>query len=103
MEINWKVRFRNPLFWAELAAAIVLPVLTCLGLRWEDMTTWAALGGVLLEAVKNPVILVSVAVSLWNAVNDPTTRGISDSDRAMTYEAPCPTRLEGAAKNESGQ
>ena len=103
MKINWKVRFRNPLFWAELAAAIVLPVVTCLGLRWEDMTTWAALGGVLLEAVKNPVILVSVAVSLWNAVNDPTTRGISDSDRAMTYEAPCPARLEGAAKNESGQ
>lgn len=103
MKINWKVRFRNPLFWAELAAAIVLPVVTCLGLRWEDMTTWAALGGVLLEAVKNPVILVSVAVSLWNAINDPTTQGLSDSDRAMAYETPCPTRPEYTPKNESGQ
>ena len=103
MKINWKVRFRNPLFWAELAAAIVLPVVTCLGLRWEDMTTWAALGGVLLEAVKNPVILVSVAVSLWNAIDDPTTQGLSDSDRAMTYETPCPPRPENTPKNESGQ
>lgn len=103
MKINWKVRFRNPLFWAELAAAIVLPVVTCLGLRWEDMTTWAELGGVLLEAVKNPVILVSVAVSLWNAINDPTTQGLSDSDRAMTYETPCPTRPEYTPKNEAGQ
>ena len=67
------------------------------------MTTWAALGGVLLEAVKNPVILVSVAVSLWNAINDPTTQGLSDSDRAMTYETPCPTRPEYTPKNESGQ
>ncbi len=88
MKINWKVRFRNPLFWAELAAAVVLPVLTCLGLRWEDMTTWAALGGVLLEAVKNPVILVSVAVSVWNAVNDPTTKGVCDSPRALGYDKP---------------
>ena len=88
MKINWKVRTRNPLFWAELAAAVVLPVLACLGLRWEDMTTWAALGAVLLEAVKNPVVLVSVAVSIWNAVTDPTTEGISDSPRAMTYEKP---------------
>ena len=91
MKINWKVRLRNPLFWAELVAAIVLPAVTYLGLRWEDMTTWAALGGVLLEVVKNPVILVSVAVSLWNAVTDPTTEGLSDSARAMTYEIPCPT------------
>ena len=103
MKINWKVRFRNPLFWAELAAAIVLPVLTCLGLRWEDMTTWAALGGVLLEAVTNPVILVSVAVRVWNAINDPTTRGVSDRDRAMAYETPCPTRQEDTAKKESGR
>ena len=88
MKINWKVRARNPLFWAELAAAVVLPVLACLGLRWEYMTTWAELGAVLLEAVKNPVVLVSVAVSIWNAVTDPTTEGISDSPRAMTYEKP---------------
>lgn len=86
--INWKVRLRNPVFWAELAAAVVLPILAYMGLGWEDMTSWAALGGIFLEAVKNPVILTAVVVSVWNAVNDPTTKGLKDSDRAMTYEKP---------------
>lgn len=88
MKINWRVRFKNPIFWAELAAAILLPILTYMGLSWQDMTTWPALGGVFVEAVQNPVILVSVIVSVWNAINDPTTSGVSDSEQAMTYEAP---------------
>ena len=88
MKINWKVRAKNPVFWANIIAAILLPILAYLGLSWEDMTSWAALGGILVEAVKNPVILVSVVVSVWNALNDPTTAGISDSNQAMTYQAP---------------
>ena len=38
MKINWKVRFKNPVFWFNLAAAIFLPILACLGFNWEDMT-----------------------------------------------------------------
>ena len=86
--INWKVRFVNPVFWVQIICAIVLPILAYLGLSWEDMTTWAALGDVFLQAVQNPVIIVSVIVSVWNAVNDPTTSGVSDSTRAMGYEFP---------------
>ena len=86
--INWKVRIANPVFWVQVAVAIVLPILAYLGLSWEDMTSWDALGGIFLEAVKNPVILVSVVVSVWNAVNDPTTKGLRDSDRAMNYTEP---------------
>ena len=86
--INWKVRFRNPVFWVQIIVAIVLPILAYLGLSWEDMTSWAALGGIFLEAVKNPVILASVLVSVWNAINDPTTKGLSDSQRAMEYHKP---------------
>lgn len=88
MSINWKVRFKNPVFIAQLLIAVLLPILTYLGMSWEDMTTWAALGGVLLEAVKNPVIVVAVIVSVWNAINDPTTAGLSDSKNAMTYTTP---------------
>lgn len=88
MKINWKVRLCNPVFWANLAAAVVLPVLTCLGLNWQDMTTWAGLADALLEALKNPVLFVSVVVSVWNLINDPTTRGLSDSAQAMTYQRP---------------
>ena len=88
MNINWKVRLKNPVFWANLAAAVILPILAYLGLSWEDMTSWGTLGGILLDAVRNPVIVVAVIVSLWNAVNDPTTKGLSDSDRALTYTEP---------------
>ena len=88
MKINWQVRFKNPVFWVQIAVAVVLPILTYLGLSWEDMTTWAALGGVLFEAIKNPVIVVAVIVSVWNAVNDPTTAGLGDSSQALTYKEP---------------
>ncbi|RGT99410.1 holin, partial [[Clostridium] leptum] len=30
MKINWKVRFKNPVFWFNLAASIFLPMLACL-------------------------------------------------------------------------
>ena len=88
MNINWKVRIKNPVFWAQIAAAIVTPILTGLGLQWGDMTTWAAFGEALYRAVMNPVIVVSVIVSLWGIINDPTTRGLSDSSLALTYNKP---------------
>ena len=88
MKINWKVRFKNPVFIANLLLAIVVPILAYFGLNWEDMTTWAALGNLFAEAVKNPVVVVSVIISVWNAVNDPTTAGLGDSSQALTYEKP---------------
>lgn len=88
MKINWKVRIKNPVFWVQIIVAVILPVLTHLGLNWEDMVTWPALGYALLEAIKNPVIVVAVIVSVWNAVNDPTTAGLGDSSQALTYEEP---------------
>ena len=88
MKINWKVRFKNPVFWANLAVSIILPILAYMGLSWEDMTTWPALGNVLLQAIQSPVIIVSVIVSVWNLINDPTTEGLSDSKKALTYTEP---------------
>ena len=88
MNINWKIRFKNPVFWAQVVCAVFLPILTYFGLNWADMTTWAAIGSLLVEAVKNPVVVVSVLVSVFNAVVDPTTAGVGDSRLAMTYAAP---------------
>lgn len=88
MKINWKVRFRNPLFIVQLVLAVVTPILAYFGLAWEDMTTWASIGTMLLDAIQNPVVVVAVAVSVWNAVNDPTTEGIGDSEQALSYTKP---------------
>lgn len=88
MKINWRVRTKNPVFWANLAAAVILPILAYMGLNWNDMTSWQALGNVLFQAVQNPVIVVSVVVSIWNLINDPTTKGLSDSEKALDYDKP---------------
>ena len=43
MKINWKVRFKNPVFWWSVAVAIVAPILTALGIEWQSVTSWARL------------------------------------------------------------
>lgn len=87
-QINWTVRVRNPLWWGQVVASIVLPLIVGVGFAWEDMTSWQTLGSVLVKALENPVVVVSMLVSLWNTVTDPTTEGIGDSAEAMTYEVP---------------
>ena len=86
--INWKVRTKNPVWWAQMVLAVMTPVLAYAGLTAQDMTTWGAVLDLLRQAVTNPYVLSLVVVSVWNAVNDPTTSGISDSTQALTYEAP---------------
>ncbi len=86
--INWRVRLRNPVFIAQLILAILTPILAYAGLTLQDLTSWEALANVLIGAIKNPYVLGLIAVSIWNALNDPTTKGVSDSERAMTYEKP---------------
>lgn len=86
--MNFKVRFKNPVFIVQIILAILTPILAYAGLTAQDITTWETLGSLLLGAVKNPYVLSLVAVSIWNALNDPTTAGVKDSAQAMTYEVP---------------
>ncbi len=92
--INIKVRFRNPVFIAQLILAVLTPILAYAGLTMQDLTTWKALGDLLLGAVKNPYVLSLVVVSVFNAVTDPTTAGVKDSDRALTYDYPHKEEVE---------
>lgn len=86
--INLKVRFKNPVFIAQIVLSILLPILAYRSMSLQDVTTWATLGDLLIGALKNPYLLGTVVVSVFNAVTDPTTEGISDSDLAMTYDKP---------------
>lgn len=88
MKINWKVRKENILFIAQVVVSIFAPILAYFGMRWEDMTTWASIGELLWQAIQNPVVVLAVAVSLFNAITDPTTKGFGDSKRALTYDKP---------------
>lgn len=86
--MNIKVRLKNPVFWVQIVLSILTPILAYAGLTAQDLTTWAKLGDVLVMALSNPYVLSLVCVSVWNTFNDPTTKGITDSKRAMEYEKP---------------
>ena len=88
MNINWKIRVKNVSFWISIAIAVFTPILAYMGITAQDITTWAALGNMLLSAVSNPYILLMVAVSVYNAIVDPTSTGVSDSANALTYTEP---------------
>ena len=86
--MNWKVRFKNPLFIAQIILAVLTPILAYAGLTVKDLTTWQALGDLLMGALSNPYVLGLVVVSVFNAVTDPTTSGVGDSEQALTYTKP---------------
>lgn len=86
--MNWKVRFKNPLFFAQIILAVLTPILAYAGLTVKDLTTWQALGDLLMGALSNPYVLGLVVVSVFNAVTDPTTSGVADSEQALTYTKP---------------
>ena len=88
MKINWKVRFTNPVFYGQLGLSVFTPILAYFGLTGADITTWVKLGEVLVQAISNPYVLFLVGISVYNALVDPTTAGVSDSEQALTYIKP---------------
>ena len=83
MKINWLVRIKNPLFWAQVLISIVLPILTYFGVDFNSLTTWPMLWETFVKAVSNPVVVVSMVVSVWHCVTDPTTKGFGDSQTVL--------------------
>lgn len=83
MMINWKVRILNKTFWITLVPALALLLQTLLAvfnIRLELGDTTDK-----LLVFINALFAVFVIVGI---VNDPTTSGVNDSTRAMTYERP---------------
>lgn len=81
--INWKVRILNKTFWITLVPALALLLQTFLAvfnIRLELGDTTDK-----LRVFINALFAVFVIVGI---INDPTTSGVSDSTRAMTYERP---------------
>lgn len=88
MKINWKVRILNPQFWIMILLAVASPVSVYFNVTGTDFTTWGNVFDLVLAIVQNPFVLFSIGVSVYNAVIDPTTKGIKDSPKALTYKKP---------------
>jgi phi LC3 family holin len=88
MKINWKVRFKNPVFITQVLLSVFVPVMGYYGMTAQDFTTWQSMFDLLKNAISNPYVVGMMIVGLWNALNDPTTRNLRDSDAALKYKQP---------------
>lgn len=80
-KINWKLRLQNKATLVTLATVLVTAVYGVL----------AALGitpSVTQEQAMNLVVSLVAVLAALGIVVDPTTAGVSDSDRAMDYPEP---------------
>lgn len=80
--INWTVRIRNKQFWITIIPAVLLVqvVAAVFGFTLD----LGDLGNKLLDVV-NAVFSVLVILGI---VTDPTTKGVGDSTKALTYTEP---------------
>ena len=84
MKINFKVRAKNVYFWVGLIGV----VLAAMGVDASMFTSWRAVWDAIVNLVANPFMLGSVIIAIIGVLVDPTTKGVSDSSQAMTYDKP---------------
>lgn len=79
--MNWKVRFRNKVWLTSFIATIVTFIYAILGM-------FDVFPAVTQNSVMNVVNAMLMVLCMMGVIIDPTTEGVSDSKRAMTYESP---------------
>ena len=72
--INWKLRFKNKATLLAIASTVIL-LIQQLGFKLPDN----------IADIVNTFLTLLV---LLGVINDPTTEGISDSPKALTYNEP---------------
>lgn len=89
-KINWKVRFNkdNIMFIVRFIGALAIPVLAYLGLELKDLTSWNMVLDVLVNFISNPYLVILTVINALNMTIDPTTKGITDSEKALQYTEP---------------
>lgn len=81
MKINWKVRIKNKVWLAALAALVVSFV-------YDALAMFEIVPNVGEEWVMNVINTVLTLLSMLGVIIDPTTTGLSDSVRALEYTEP---------------
>ena len=81
MKINWKVRFKNKtwlLSFITLIVSFVYDVISLLGITPDFLET----------DVMKVVNTFLMLLGMMGVIEDPTTEGIGDSKRALSYDEP---------------
>ena len=80
-KINWKVRFKNKVWLGSFLSLIV-------GFAYSMLALFDVFPAVTQNLVVQMLNQVLTFLGLIGVIVDPTTAGLTDSDRAMGYEEP---------------
>ena len=83
MKINWKVRLKNKAFWVTMIPAVIVLIHAVANVFGYNLDL-SSYGDKLIAVVE----AVFVLLGILGIVIDPTTVGVKDSDRALTYNEP---------------
>ena len=83
MKINWKVRIKNKVFWITIIPAILLFIQAVASVFGFNIDL-GELGNKLLYVIETAFVILSIL----GIVTDQTTKGIGDSETALTYDTP---------------
>ena len=81
MKVNWKVRFKNKT-WLSMFISLIV------GFVFNILKLFDIFPVVTENIIMNAVNQVLTFLGLIGVLIDPTTAGLSDSNRAMTYVEP---------------
>lgn len=83
MNINWTVRIKNKAFWLAFIPAVLVLINAVANLLGFTLDL-----GDIGEKLVDIVEAVFLLLGILGIVVDPTTKSLSDSDRAMNYTEP---------------
>lgn len=81
MKINWKVRLRQPAFWVATIPVVISFVYSVLAMA-------KIVPSITEDNIQNLFVAVVAVLAQFGITVDPTTKGVSDSERAMKYDKP---------------
>ena len=81
--INWRVRIKNKNFWITIIPAVLL-LIQVIASVFGFTLDFTDMGAKLLAVVDAAFVVLAIL----GIVTDPTTKGISDSERALEYTEP---------------
>lgn len=93
MNVNWKVRLKSGTWWLGIISAVVTAVFAVLKLCNVELPVTA-------DQIMDAAMLVLMIPAAIGITTDPTTKGVSDSAQAMTYDAP---KQDVATKEQAGE
>ncbi|CCY68604.1 holin [Clostridium sp. CAG:678] len=79
--INWKVRLQSGSWWMGIISAVVVAVFAVLKICKVETSVTA-------DEIMNVAMLILMIPAAIGITTDPTTKGVSDSQQVLTYDAP---------------